>query len=560
MISPADRLNGLREELRVALGPLLRLEASLREVPTGAEGWEANDWRFDEDAERSMGLRPMGRANEAKATKFSLPEEPCNSCSLERQHTPFSEYPATGEASIFTAALKKNSDGEGDAQELPISREMSPAYSDTMLSDEIPLPRSSSRVRVKISESKENSVSGGVSGVPTPSGTESYSTWMQLRVHEIWTAETDSLRARKWRSDRSLTSHSSKSLSRLAKRQSLKGQFRALPAFFVMRPDSIACILWDFICAAAMLHDSVMIPLLSSFDIESTGIVLSFSLASALVWAWDFILSFFRGYINFRTGFVEMRMNYIAYRYLTGWFAPDIALLSLDVMTFFGTSSTDVQSLTLLRLFRSLRLLRLVRMMGRAHLLKEHLTGLEFMGALASVYMETAFSILKHLAIIAFLCHFTGCAWYALGREEVGPSWITVHEAMRDELGLPSDMLYMYSTALHWSLTQFTPAAMEVTATNFIERLFSVFVVLAGLIVFSFFLGSINQALSHLRSRSAQETHQNMLVRRYVADKQISVNLAADVFAFIRQRGLGRARSKVVFGDMKAWTVCHVRC
>lgn len=34
----------------------------------GAEGWEANDWRFDEDAERSMGLRPMGRANEAKAT------------------------------------------------------------------------------------------------------------------------------------------------------------------------------------------------------------------------------------------------------------------------------------------------------------------------------------------------------------------------------------------------------------------------------------------------------------------------------------------------------------
>lgn len=51
---------------------------------------------------------------------------------------------------------------------------------------------------------------------------------------------------------------------------------------------------------------------------------------------------------------------------------------------------------------------------------------------------------------------------------------------------------------------------------------------------------------------SYQETHQNMLVRRYVADKQISVNLAADVFAFIRQRGLGRARSKVVFGDMKA--------
>ena len=30
-----------------------------------------------------------------------------------------------------------------------------------------------------------------------------------------------------------------KSLSRLAKRQSLKGQFRALPAFFVMRPEKV---------------------------------------------------------------------------------------------------------------------------------------------------------------------------------------------------------------------------------------------------------------------------------------------------------------------------------
>lgn len=49
-----------------------------------------------------------------------------------------------------------------------------------------------------------------------------------------------------------------------------------------------------------------------------------------------------------------------------------------------------------------------------------------------------------------------------------------------------------------------------------------------------------------------QETYQNLLVRRYISDKQISINLAADVFAFIRQRGLGRARSKVVFGDMKA--------
>ena len=80
----------------------------------------------------------------------------------------------------------------------------------------------------------------------------------------------------------------------------------------------------------------------------------------------------------------------------------------------------------------------------------------------------------------------------------------------------------MYMTSVHWSLTQFTPAAMDVVprtvlssfhlhahplleahlkasvselrlsevAVNALERIFSVVVTLAGLIVFSFFLGS----------------------------------------------------------------------
>eukprot|EP00438_Fugacium_kawagutii_P003553 Skav202739 [mRNA] locus=scaffold1326:339205:342253:- [translate_table: standard] len=57
---------------------------------------------------------------------------------------------------------------------------------------------------------------------------------------------------------------------------------------------------------------------------------------------------------------------------------------------------------------------------------------------------------------------------------------------------------------------------------------------------------------SELRLSVRADNHQNMLVRRYISDKQISVDLAADVFAYIRQRGLGRARSKVVLSDMQA--------
>ncbi|CAK9067603.1 unnamed protein product, partial [Durusdinium trenchii] len=254
-------------------------------------------------------------------------------------------------------------------------------------------------------------------------------------------------------------------------------------------------------------------------------------------------------------GFIEMRLWPIAQRYLTGWFVPDLALISLDMVSFFSTESNNMESFTLLRLFRNLRLLRLVRMVGRASVLKEHLETFEIM-EWASVYVETTLGMIKHLAIIALMCHFCGCAWYALGRtDQFGlgqASWITVHEATREELGLPSDLLYMYSTSLHWALTQFTPAAMEVSASNGVERLFTVGVVLTGLIVFSFFVGSINQSLSTLKARSAEDTFQNTLVRRYISERQLSMELAADMLAFIRQRGLGKAKSKVVFSDIKA--------
>ena len=65
--------------------------------------------------------------------------------------------------------------------------------------------------------------------------------------------------------------------------------------------------------------------------------------------------------------------------YLTGWFLPDVALISLDMVSFFSTESSNMVSFTLFRLFRNLRLLRLVRMVGRAGVLKEHLQTFEIM-------------------------------------------------------------------------------------------------------------------------------------------------------------------------------------
>ncbi|CAE7694172.1 KCNH6 [Symbiodinium pilosum] len=142
---------------------------------------------------------------------------------------------------------------------------------------------------------------------------------------------------------------------------------------------------------------------------------------------------------------------------------------------------------------------------------------------------------------------------YALGgMTSTEVTWVKEHTLTRAEsLTADPSLFYLYVTSVHWALTQFTPAAMDVVASNTLERVFSVVICLAGLIAFSFFLGTINQSFAKLRSLTAQETRQTQLVRRYVGDKYVSADLSSEILACIRQRGLGKAMGKVVLSDIK---------
>lgn len=249
-----------------------------------------------------------------------------------------------------------------------------------------------------------------------------------------------------------------------------------------------------------------------------------------------------------------MRLRFIALHYAKGWLWIDASLASVDLVSYLSLDDA-MEVLTLLRLVRNLRVLRLFKMMSRLAVLRETMMSIDSRlesGPTSSIFLETSLVVVKQLGVIALLCHFTGCAWYTLGSAMSGTTWVVAHADWRAmDLGVDAPWEYMYITAVHWALTQFTPAAMDVVAVNPLERVFSVVVTLAGLIVFSFFLGTINQALAKLRYLTAQEIQQNQLVRRYVNENGISVGLATEILAFIKQRGLGKAQSKLVAGDIK---------
>merc|ERR1719253_2311425 len=101
--------------------------------------------------------------------------------------------------------------------------------------------------------------------------------------------------------------------------------------------------------------------------------------------------------------------------------------------------------------------------------------------------------LIKLLTFILVLNHLVACMWYGvgyIGKTSGAPSnWL-------EDVGLTpvytGSLGWKYTTSLHWSITQFTPASMDISATNTGERVFSVFILFWGLVALSSVVGSFS--------------------------------------------------------------------
>merc|ERR1719277_2743869 len=135
-------------------------------------------------------------------------------------------------------------------------------------------------------------------------------------------------------------------------------------------------------------------------------------------------------------------------------------------------------------------------------------------------------------------------------REEYSePAWVDrliVEESRGDG--------YLYATALHWSVTQFTPASMEIQPRNTAERAFAICIILCALVVFSSFISGITSAMTHLRHYYHHSYDQREKIHRYVLDKRISHELASRIAVFIQKYKV-LAKRKVREQDVEAFSV-----
>merc|ERR1719174_708688 len=84
---------------------------------------------------------------------------------------------------------------------------------------------------------------------------------------------------------------------------------------------------------------------------------------------------------------------------------------------------------------------------------------------------------------------------------------------------------YKYLLSLHWAITQFTPGSMHVQPHNIPERIFAIWCLVFGLVVFSSFLASVTQARMQLSKLMSKFERDLWLLRKYCRQNNVSRSL-----------------------------------
>jgi hypothetical protein len=311
----------------------------------------------------------------------------------------------------------------------------------------------------------------------------------------------------------------------------------------IVEPNSIKRTLWDLISIIVLSIDIVMVPL-SAFDIPETPAMQWTSTSCTIFWSFDIVASCITGFHI--KGMIEMRPMMVLKHYMRNWFPFDIALVLSDWFLMIA-SSDQAEAVGLFRLGKAFRFgrmargLRLFRMMKMPPLLDDMSDYFRTDGLLAT------FQVLRALVTIGVVNHFLACGWYAVGKLDT-PSWI-------DKLDTAGrDLAFRYVSALHWSLTQFTPASMEIFPMSFAERVYAICVLFLALVVFSSFVSSITNAMNHLRLLNEASSKQRANLRRYIHENKLSVELGNRIGAFARHLRLN-TRSRVHEHEVEAFKV-----
>eukprot|EP00439_Symbiodinium_sp_Y106_P068010 s826_g11.t1 len=294
-----------------------------------------------------------------------------------------------------------------------------------------------------------------------------------------------------------------------------------------MSPNSEIALAWDILGLFLIAYDVFAIPL-QAFPLDEDVFTESMGWITLCFWTTDMVVSNIVGFFDGPQ--LVMQQYRITLRYLRTWFVLDAVVVIPDWFTRLAQDSSSGYLASLGRILRSARAIRVIRLLRLLKLQKMMNKLYDFID---SEYLFIVMDILRLLLFIVVLNHVIACLWYLLGYigyEAGDNNWL---ENTGYTKVIEGSIIWQYTTALHWSLTQFTPAGMDVFARNVPERIMSVIVLGFAVIIFSSVLASVSASMTALRNLQGDSKKQFWLLRRYLRRKQVTTQSRVRIIKFL---------------------------
>jgi hypothetical protein len=254
-----------------------------------------------------------------------------------------------------------------------------------------------------------------------------------------------------------------------------------------------------------IVYSAIAVPLNLAFESSEEGAFLKvFSLATDLFFITDVVLNFFTAYRDGAITVVDRKK--IIYRYLTHWFIVDF-VASVPLERFTSNSKTGVNKL--LRMLRVAKLFRLARLLRYSDSLR------------AAVHIQpSVVRLIQQMFGIFWMWHIIACGYWSISKDRLGSSDWAPPDSLDDEgesRGESHDYIQSYLWAIETTFSFKVPGRPARTE----EAIFSVFVIICGIIMSALVIGTAASALASMDAEAIRRRRALDKVIRYMKKRKL---------------------------------------
>jgi len=272
--------------------------------------------------------------------------------------------------------------------------------------------------------------------------------------------------------------------------------------------------------AIIVLYSAIFTPYNLAFSDSYTESV--FDIIIDILFGVDLVLNFFCAYYDSEENLVKSRRKIVT-TYLKGWFIIDFISI-FPFYLFINSSSANITKLT--RLSKLPKLYKLVKLTKLLRITKMSKKG--SVSSLAKIFLEkfkinaNVEKLIFFLMAFILLSHLSTCIWYFVAKiENLSPdSWVV-------RLGyIDSSNFQIYILSFYWTLMTVTTVGYgDVSAGTTPERIYNLFIMSFGVLMYSFAIGSLSSIVATMDAKN-EEMNQKLQIltgikKEYNLDKDL---------------------------------------